>query len=545
MKIFNKYSLIVLMAVKLSFSVAFAATYSGSEEGTGISFGADILNGVEAGSTQYIKYQEVIGYMKNRQLTKAQRALTQLSQEFSDDARLNNLQALLDIFQGDKISAHSSYKKTIENDSNNLTANLGLAGLEFEMGQLDKAKGFSNKVLALDSKNLNANYILAKISVKSGDYVNAEKLLLNAYQRNIGNIDVELKALSYLGQFYAMQKQPKKVLKLANEIVAKYPVDYRALSFLAGGQIVNEQNKEAERTLRKIIAIKKDDVNHRLMLVRVLAKTSEGSKEVLSVLDEILSISSENQPAIVAKANYLIKLKRFQDAMIFSKTIEDKFPGSSLGKQLQGDVFSAERKADQALDAYQQSYAIEPVGKVLNHIVSIMVYQGKQKNAIALLESELSKQVNSTQIHLKLARIYTSFNKVELVAKHYNAVLKMQPDNLVALNNLAWFYKEQNKFGKAEELSKKAYNLAPKSVSLADTYGYILLKKGKVNEGLEVFLKISESAVSSVDVSMHLAEAYILTGNKKQAIKVMNKFIDNAKNVKDKQLATNYLDGIK
>ena len=543
MKKTKKYILLAAMMVPLFYTPVQAATYDTFDKNEKKSiFGMDMLDGFGLSSDPNSKYQKVSRLIKSKELERAQVRLTLLLKETPNDVNLYNLQALVNVFQGDKAKARLSYKKAIQLNADDLTANLGLSGLALESGDLAQAEKLANQVLSRDEKNINAIIIRAKTAVIDGNEKEAEAFLLRSYKGVRGDIGKEVKVLSVLGQMYAMQKSPEKILDLGNDIVSRYPDDYRALSVLAGAQVANKQNRLAEKTLRKIILLKKNDINHRLMLAKVLSNEPERSQDMLALLDKVLSLNPSNSKAIVIKANYLLKQKRFKEAMEHAQAVEKKFPGSSLGKQLQGDVFLSEKKAEQALESYRRSYAIEPVSRVMNSMVSILRYQGKQDKAIALLKQELKKKVNIIEVHLTLATIYNQLNKNDLVAQHYNAVLKLQQKNLIALNNLAWFYKEKKQLDKAEALAKEAYAIAPKVLPIVDTYGYILVKQGKIKKGLEVLEGMAEEATEAVGLQTHIAEAYLLSGNKKQALEVMNRLVKNAHNEKDKQAAMVYLD---
>jgi Tfp pilus assembly protein PilF len=79
---------------------------------------------------------------------------------------------------------------------------------------------------------------------------------------------------------------------------------------------------------------------------------------------------------------------------------------------------------------------------------------------------------------------------------------------------LAWLYFE-NGNSKARELAEKAYQLAPNSAGILDTYGWILVNEGSVAEGIELLQKAVAAADSSgIDVAE--IEAHLATAMNKQ-----------------------------
>ena len=64
-------------------------------------------------------------------------------------------------------------------------------------------------------------------------------------------------------------------------------------------------------------------------------------------------------------------------------------------------------------------------------------------------------------------------------------VIKRDPDNIVALNNLAWYYRDREP-STALEYARRAYTLAPKSVQILDTYAEVLARTGDIKQASAV-----------------------------------------------------------
>ena len=74
------------------------------------------------------------------------------------------------------------------------------------------------------------------------------------------------------------------------------------------------------------------------------------------------------------------------------------------------------------------------------------------------------------------------------------------------LNNLAWSYYLE-KDPRAEQIAKKAYELAPNSPAILDTYGWILVESGKVSEGISYLERAANLAEGNTEIQQHLDEA--------------------------------------
>jgi predicted Zn-dependent protease len=267
-------------------------------------------------------------------------------------------------------------------------------------------------------------------------------------------------------------------------------------------------------------------------------------KETLALLDEAALITTDNPEPLVLKAAYLIKLKRNQDALALATKIDQKFPKLVLGKLLKGDVYLADKQLDKAIEIYQQAYKVQPNDRILFTLADLLNAQKKEPEAMKLLEDALAKNKKSLGIHFKLASIYQQKNDNKQAEDHYNAMLAEQPDNVLALNNLAFLYSQKND-PRALDLAKKAAEKAPEAAPILDTYGYILLKQNQAKEGLAILEKAASLAPKANDIQFHLAEAYLATDDSKKAIAILEVIVKAEQDFAEKKAAENLLAKLK
>ena len=489
-------------------------------------------------------FVEVLNFLKQNKLKDARDKIAALLKQTPAEPELYNLQALLETLEKNFPAAQQSYEKALQLNPKDILSHLGLAKLNLEAGELDKAKDYATKTLVINDKNINAYLLLADVAYKQKNNTEVETVLLAALEKVKGNIDTEIEVIKNLGKFYAVQKQPEKILSLSEDLVKRYPGNSQALSALAGAQIVNDKKSLAEQTLRQLIAQEKQDTNHRLLLGKLLGEQPDKEKELLALLDETTAIDPNNPQAVVFKAAYLIKLQRYPEALELANKADAQFPALALGKLLKGDVYLAEKKLDKALEGYQQAYKIQPNDKVLFTIVDLMNAQKKLPEAIKLLDQALVKTPKNGAIHFKLATVYQLLNDNAQAEKHYKAILAEQADNILALNNLAWLYSQQNN-PLAIEFGKKAYTKSPESAAIADTYGYILVKQGQAAEGLKILEKAASLAPAVNDIQFHLADAYAANNNNSKAIEILEKISKAEQDFSEKKAALTLMEKLK
>jgi putative PEP-CTERM system TPR-repeat lipoprotein len=509
----------------------------------GLNSGLESLRQAELNNKK-ANYLEVIDLLKQNKIGDADKKIAELLKKNPDEPEYYNLQALLETLKKDTVAAQQSYDKAIKLDPKNILALLGSSKLALDAGQLDKAKDFANTALAINDKAINTYLLLADIAYKQKDNAEAEKVLLTAQSKVKGDIKTEIEVIKSLGKLYSIQKQPEKILSLCEDLDKRYPDNALALNLLAQAQIVNDKKPLAEQTLQKLINQNKQDIDNRILLARLLSEHPDKEKETLALLDETALIAPDKPEALVFKAAYLIKLKRTPEALQLAEKIDKQFPKLILGKLLKGDVYLADKQLDKAIEQYQQAYKIQPNERVLFTLADLMIAQKKQPEAIKLLNDALEKDKKNLNIHFKLATTYQQQNDLKQAEAHYDAMLTEQSDNVIALNNLALLYFQKND-PRALALAKRAYEKAPESPAILDTYGYILIKQGQVKEGLPLLEKAATLAPKAGDIQFHLAEAYVANNNTPKAITLLEPLVKAEQDFAEKKAAVSLLDKLK
>jgi predicted Zn-dependent protease len=106
-------------------------------------------------------------------------------------------------------------------------------------------------------------------------------------------------------------------------------------------------------------------------------------------------------------------------------------------------------------------------------------------------------------------------------AQYYRKVVDDQPNNVLALNNLAWVA-GQLKDPKALEYAELANKLTPNQPAIMDTLGTLLVERGDTARGLELLHKASELAPQAGSIRLNLAKGLIKVGKKEAAKKELD-----------------------
>lgn len=112
-----------------------------------------------------------------------------------------------------------------------------------------------------------------------------------------------------------------------------------------------------------------------------------------------------------------------------------------------------------------------------------------------------------------MGEIYHNKGMNEAAFAAYDSCLIYKPDNIVTLNNYAYFLSEEGiQLKKAEEMSAKAVKAEPKNATYLDTYAWILYKEKRYAEAkvyIDMALKNSADSLSDGTLYEHAGDIYV------------------------------------
>jgi uncharacterized protein (TIGR03790 family) len=126
-------------------------------------------------------------------------------------------------------------------------------------------------------------------------------------------------------------------------------------------------------------------------------------------------------------------------------------------------------------------------------------------NIEPLLKRALEVEPRLSIANLRLAALYESRAEYDKAIERYRAIIAVDPNNLIALNNLAYALAErQHQPKEALPLAQKAYGLAP-APEIADTLGWIHHLLGDDAAAARWLDKAVTDAPNMIDVRIHAA----------------------------------------
>jgi beta-lactamase regulating signal transducer with metallopeptidase domain/tetratricopeptide (TPR) repeat protein len=137
-------------------------------------------------------------------------------------------------------------------------------------------------------------------------------------------------------------------------------------------------------------------------------------------------------------------------------------------------------------------------------------YQRMGNTEAAIVQIRLAKNLlpNRGDIASTLALCLDSAGRWEEAQKEYAAVLRIDPNNAVALNNLAYLLSQHGgDLDLAVNYAQHAAQFSPQLLEVSDTLGTLYLAKGRTDDALEIFRKILQKSPADAEhMALRLAD---------------------------------------
>jgi uncharacterized protein (TIGR03790 family) len=122
---------------------------------------------------------------------------------------------------------------------------------------------------------------------------------------------------------------------------------------------------------------------------------------------------------------------------------------------------------------------------------------------------------------LRLATLHEAREEYARAGERYRAILASAPQDVVALNNLAYLLAtRQNLPAEALPLAQRAYRLAPGPL-VADTLGWVHHLLGDHESALPLMERAIEAAPDNVDILVHAAAVHAALGDRPRAARTL------------------------
>lgn len=431
---------------------------------------------------------------------------------------LHNLIGGIYAAKGDLIQSREHFEKAVKLRADYRPAMVNLARMDFQQGNMKSARKRYEALLSIDPDNISVIMGLAQVLENAGEKEEAVKWLKHAHETNPDS----LAPILVLGQYLLRQQEYAQALKLIEVSSKRYPDNVQLLFQSARANLGMRNYKTAQDILRKVISIQPRSTISHYFLALAHAKNNERTLARIS-LNNALKINPTYLPAAKMLVTINLEDDREKDARKIINDMQKEFPGSSAGFELEGDFYTKVKDFPRASKAYKNALMRDKRTELIVKYAASLYKINKSKQAIQVLTNWLTDNPHDVSVHTILANEYYQGGNTSAAISYYEKILQIQPNHLIALNNLAVLYMDSD-LDRAVTLANHAYQLRPGAVT-ADTLGWIKLSQGDKTGALRLLKQAVELAPGSHEINYHLAVAYARNQQKDEAREILDKIL--------------------
>jgi predicted Zn-dependent protease len=366
-------------------------------------------------------------------------------------------------------------------------------------GELDPARLQLEEAIKLRTDFIAARELLARISLSNGD---AGKALLQAEETlklDKNNLSAHLARSSAL----LMLGERDKAHQELNLITAAYP-DNAEARYQVGYLAWQEKDyKKASQAFGDLYKANPKDTRGLVGVVETLASENR-LNEAIAEVDKSVRAEPERRDLKLTRANLLVRAQRY----------------------------------DEAIALYQELIQKEPNdGDLLFRLAETYRLKGDLNMAMEFFRKSSQAAPNDTLSLLQLSLLMEGTGQSERAKPIYEKILGLQNDHPVALNNLAYIKaQEGNDLDGALTMAQRARQKMPESTAIADTLGWIYIKKNMTEDAVRVFSDLTQKEPKNPMFHYHYGMALLQKGDKPSAKRELEAAMKNnpSKNAADK-----------
>lgn len=476
------------------------------------------LNDIAAQDTGVVADMALINtLMQRRDFDKALVAIGTLEKKRAQDPTPKHLRGLALMLKGDRAGARKAFDEAVTADGEYLAAVAGLATLDLADKMPEAAIKRLEDLTRRAPKNAQAWLALADVRQSTGAPL--EKVV-QAIEQAVQAAPTETRPRVMLVDHHLRRKDHHAALTAAQSAVAALPEVAEVVAALGRAQAASGEHNQAIATFNKLITLMPNSPTP-YMLIAGAQVSNKDAKSAMQSLGKALEAQPDFLPAQRALAELAVQNRQPEQALAVSRAVQKQRPEQAVGYGLEGDVQAAGKQWDAAATAYRAALKRSPQPELAIKLHSVLVAAGKQADADRWSGEWSKAQPKDVAMAMYLGDRAIATRQFPQASAQYERVIAKQPNNALALNNLAWLAGQQGR-ADAIALAEKANQVAPDQPAFMDTLAMLLSAKGEHARALELQKKVVSLKPDAPAFKLNLAKIQLKAGDKASAKKLLD-----------------------
>ena len=466
--------------------------------------------------------------------------LAQKARELDDNTLTRTLLSQILLGKGDIEEAKTLLIKTTEDDQKAIPSRILLA--QIYVDEKDPAKAL--ETLDMLIKNIPRRPDVATTAARAylmkGDTTRARELIEASLQENKNNVSLH----AMMAKIYFAQRQYKETLAEV-ELLVKNSITMPDIIYIGALSALRIQDTDTAQSLVEMLTKGAPDAWPTLHAGTLLSLSKGDKKGAYKIATQAIENYPEKAEALTLYASIASAVAK-KDEVIDKVTNACAKANTAPCHMILAGLLESSGKKDDAHAQIKEAIALEPDNEILYHALAQFYARTNRVNkALDEYESILNKNPDDLKAAMMLALINQNQGKTTDAKKVYTYILEREPKNALAANNLAWILAEggkKNDLNEALQLAQIAKDKFPEDPRIADTLGFVYLKKGLFENALGQFQLAIEKLSEEPSINYHMALALVELDRGLEAKGFLTKALNTKAPFEEKNQAQQLLD---
>lgn len=445
--------------------------------------------------------------LKRREFDAAVAAIDAMERKSARSAATVELRGRIELARPDHKAARQAFEEALRLDPSLFVATSSLASIDVAENRLDAAQARLQASVAQDPRNHLALLALADLSQKREAPTEETRVLL---QRAVQAAPDRAETHVRLMEFLLRKRLFRETLTAAQEAAAALPQDPGLLDVVGQAQMAAGDLEQALKSFQRL-AVANDRSPTAYLRMAELHRVSNERERAETALKRALEIDPDHVDAQASLLALLTLSGRTDEALAFARGLQRRAPDRAGGYLAEGAFHQQMKAPDLALAAYRSGMAATKDPVLARVAYDQLLKSGRRSEARTLIASwERSRPYDPAEAQ-QVAAVEVRHKELASAEQRLARVVKEQPENLVASNNLAWLMTQRGDPG-AVAMARRAAELAPNNPAVLDTLAGALAASRRFDEALAVHKRALDLSPGSHDLRLSYAGLALKAG---------------------------------
>lgn len=311
-----------------------------------------------------------------------------------------------------------------------------------------------------------------------------------------------------------------KALQIADQVIAAEPANLSARLIRTASLLGIRDVRRAKEELQAIIekAPNSSDAQYQLGLINL---SERNYKDALTMFDNMRKSNPGDVRGLIGMVETEMAKNDYPAAVELVKAALQKDPNRSDFKLALANIMARAGQLDESIRLFQELVQRDPKSADLNvKLGEVFRLKGDVNSAVGYFKKAMTLDPNNTQPLILTAMMFESAGRPAEAKPLYEQIIRLDPTNPIALNNLAFLKAEEGTdLDQALAYAQRAKQRAPLDPNVADTLGWVYIKKNLSEDAVRVFNELVSKYPSNPTYRFHLAMALFQKGDRPTAKK--------------------------